>query len=162
MIPNILTMGVAGYPFIIPGILLMIRTKDTGHIKSNNQELDSSGAIGGDFWPVGKSNASYRMSSEGSFRVPDRDLYMYIYTTIYICNSNKYEYLFLIFSRWLELVHFLPVVQYSFLPSDYDQKVVDIATNMYFTRKNKLYPYIKKAIDQSLTTGLPVIRYAED
>ncbi|XP_035716497.1 myogenesis-regulating glycosidase isoform X3 [Folsomia candida] len=112
VIPNILTMGVAGYPFIIPG------------------------AIGGDFWPVGKSNASYRMSSEGSFRVPDRDLYI----------------------RWLELVHFLPVVQYSFLPSDYDQKVVDIATNMYFTRKNKLYPYIKKAIDQSLTTGLPVIR----
>jgi alpha-glucosidase (family GH31 glycosyl hydrolase) len=114
VIPNILTMGVAGYPFIM------------------------SGSIGGDFFPaLSKFNSSYRTSSKGSFRVPDRDLYL----------------------RWLELVHFLPVVHYSFLPSDYDQKVIDVATNMYIIRKNKLYPYIKKALDLSLTTGLPVIRF---
>jgi alpha-glucosidase (family GH31 glycosyl hydrolase) len=113
VIPNVLTMGVAGYPFLIPG------------------------AIGGDFFPSSTSNVSYRTSSKGSFRVPDRELYI----------------------RWMELVHFLPVVQYSYLPSDYDAKVVEIATTMHNVRKNKLYPYIKKAIDEALTSGLPIIRY---
>ncbi|CAG7823847.1 unnamed protein product [Allacma fusca] len=63
-----------------------------------------------------------------------------------------------LYIRWLELAHFLPVVQYSYLPSDYDTKVVDIATSLSVTRKSKLLPYLKKAIDDSLTSGLPIIR----
>lgn len=106
-------MGVAGFPFIMPG------------------------AIGGDYFPpLNKTGVSYRTSSKGSFRVPDRELFL----------------------RWLGLVHMLPVVHYSFLPSDYDQSVVDVATSLFLIRKNKVYPYIKKAIDLSLTTGLPIVR----
>jgi alpha-glucosidase (family GH31 glycosyl hydrolase) len=67
---------------------------------------------------------------------PDRDLYI----------------------RWLQLAHFLPIVQYQYLPSDYDPQVMEIARNLKVIRQTKLYYFIRRAINNALTTGLPVIR----
>jgi len=63
-----------------------------------------------------------------------------------------------LYARWMELAHFLPVVQYSLLPSEYDPQLVGLARELKNTRMVKLYPYIKKAINDALTTGLPIIR----
>ncbi|ODM99434.1 hypothetical protein Ocin01_07257 [Orchesella cincta] len=123
VIPNILTLGLAGFPFLIPG------------------------SIGGDFFVQTKKNNNNNEATNDTTTtpspppsppqvLPERELYI----------------------RWLQLAHFLPVVQYSFLPNDYDEEVINIATELQKDRKLKISKFLKKAMDEALTTGMPIIR----
>lgn len=104
VISNMLTLGTAGYPFIIPG------------------------SVGGDH-SVGYENL-------GKNNLPDKNLYI----------------------RWLQLAHFLPVVQYSILPSEYGDDVMEIYKALSEMRKERLMKYITEAIKEATTKGLPIIR----
>lgn len=111
IIPNLLTLGIGGFPFISPGV------------------------IGGDFLSPSHESRSNKTQIEEDVK-PERELYM----------------------RWLELAHFLPVVQFSHLPSDYDSEMIQLAQKLRTIRRAKVYPYIRKGINDALTTGLPIIQ----
>lgn len=64
-----------------------------------------------------------------------------------------------LYIRWLELTYFLPIIQYSYLPSDYDAGVEEIVRSMKKEREEKkIEEKIEKAIDDSLITGKPIIQ----
>jgi hypothetical protein len=152
VIPNMLSLGVAGFPFVNPGFIggdYLVRQE----IVTESTNFESTTAYDTNFengtmtlhlhsdnatTPVTFENAT---TEEEPFEVkfdpkPNRELYV----------------------RWLELAHFLPVVQFTYLPSDYDPELVQLAQELKTIRKLKLYPYIKKAINDALTTGLPIIQ----
>lgn len=83
VIPTMLTYGIIGYPFLIPG------------------------AVGGDFQPVGRNGSVV----DGV--LPDKELYL----------------------RWLQLATFLPVIRFTYLPSKYDEKLLERAKVLTELRK---------------------------
>lgn len=152
VIPNMLSIGVAGFPFLIPGsiggdffkkeniieeipentnsTLTDISMNITSSADSTN---DTSSETGGT--DMSSERSTTTISTKTLSNLPDRELYI----------------------RWLQLAHFLPVVQYSFLPNEYDDDVVKMALELERMRKKKIYPFLKKAMDET-TTGLPIIR----
>ncbi|XP_049791557.1 myogenesis-regulating glycosidase isoform X1 [Schistocerca nitens] len=63
-----------------------------------------------------------------------------------------------LYARWLQLVHFLPVVRYRLLPSAYDEQLVDVAKELTALRAKTVTPVLKKFTEMALVSGLPVIR----
>lgn len=96
VIPEILTLGILGYPLINPG------------------------SVGGD----------------GSGEVPSKELYL----------------------RWMELVAFLPIVQFTITPGDYDQEVIDTVHNLFKIRDEFVVPAYKSALEQFNETAAPLVR----
>ncbi|GFR12892.1 myogenesis-regulating glycosidase [Trichonephila clavata] len=96
VIPEILTLGILGYPLVNPG------------------------SVGGD----------------GSGEIPSKELYL----------------------RWMELVVFLPIVQFTIAPGDYDQEVVDAVYQLFSIREEHVLPIYKTALEQFPETAAPLVR----
>ncbi|XP_016768463.1 uncharacterized protein LOC726210 isoform X2 [Apis mellifera] len=110
VIPTILTYGILGYPFIMPG------------------------AVGGDVaLPMSDNNPD----NDFEVSLPDKELYV----------------------RWLQLSTFLPVIRFTHLPSKYsDDSVLEIAKRLTSLRQKTVTPLLKKYANETLDTGLPIIR----
>uniref|UniRef100_V9II49 Putative family 31 glucosidase KIAA1161 n=2 Tax=Apis cerana TaxID=7461 RepID=V9II49_APICE len=110
VIPTILTYGILGYPFIMPG------------------------AVGGDVaLPMSDNNPD----NDFEVNLPDKELYI----------------------RWLQLSTFLPVIRFTHLPSKYsDDSVLEIAKRLTSLRQKTVTPLLKKYANETLDTGLPIIR----
>ncbi|KAK3087847.1 hypothetical protein FSP39_011435 [Pinctada imbricata] len=103
LIPTVLTLGILGYPYILPDMI-------------------GGNGYGDDF----------------SFDVvlPDRELYI----------------------RWLQITTYLPAMQFSFVPWDYDDEVVKMAKKMVDTHENIVTPILMKATKEAMKHGHPLIR----
>uniref|UniRef100_K1QWH7 Family 31 glucosidase KIAA1161 n=1 Tax=Magallana gigas TaxID=29159 RepID=K1QWH7_MAGGI len=99
VIPAVLTLGILGYPFVIPDV-------------------------------VGGSGVVSNTSSP-----PSRELYI----------------------RWLQMATFMPVLKFSFVPWDYDAKVVNIAMSL-LKRRQEIKKLLINAAKEAETNGSPVIR----
>ncbi|XP_039314265.1 uncharacterized protein LOC105203071 isoform X2 [Solenopsis invicta] len=110
VIPTVLTYGMIGYPFIMPG------------------------AVGGDVaLPMSDNNPD----NDFEVDLPDKELY----------------------TRWLQLSTFLPVIRFTHLPSKYsDESVLEIAKRLTTLRQKTVTPLLKKYANETLNTGLPIIR----
>ncbi|GJQ13410.1 hypothetical protein GpartN1_g5201.t1 [Galdieria partita] len=62
-----------------------------------------------------------------------------------------------LFVRWLELSLAMPSVQLSVAPWQFSEDTVELCRELIASRK-KLLPFIDDAMEQSLTTGWPMIR----
>ncbi len=62
------------------------------------------------------NESMYIFSDVTTDELPDRELYI----------------------RWLQVVTFLPVRRYSYLPSQYDKEVIDLAKNLTLLRQQKV------------------------
>lgn len=96
VIPEILTLGILGYPLINPG------------------------SVGGD----------------GGGEIPSKELYL----------------------RWMELVAFLPIVQFTVAPGDYDKEVVDTVNRLFSIREELVLPIYREALEQFSATAAPLVR----
>lgn len=67
------------------------------------------------FYFIGNENV-YIFSDANTDELPERELYI----------------------RWLQLMTFLPVRRYSYLPSQYDKEVIDLAKNLTLLRQQKV------------------------
>ena len=67
----------------------------------------------------GNETLSIFSDVESSNELPDRELYI----------------------RWLQLATFLPVIRFSYLPSQYDKEVIDLAKNLTALRQQKVNIY---------------------
>ncbi|KAM0730948.1 Myogenesis-regulating glycosidase [Formica fusca] len=110
VIPTVLSYGMIGYPFIMPG------------------------AVGGDVaLPMSDNNPD----NDFEVDLPDKELYI----------------------RWLQLSTFLPVIRFTHLPSKYsDESVLEIAKRLTTLRQKTVTPLLKKYANETLDTGLPIIR----
>ncbi|KAL6446576.1 hypothetical protein ACFW04_001242 [Cataglyphis niger] len=110
VIPIVLSYGMIGYPFIMPG------------------------AVGGDVaLPMSDNNPD----NDFEVNLPDKELYI----------------------RWLQLSTFLPVIRFTHLPSKYsDESVLEIAKRLTTLRQKTVTPLLKKYANETLDTGLPIIR----
>lgn len=110
VIPTVLSYGMIGYPFIMPG------------------------AVGGDVaLPMSDDNPD----NDFEVNLPDKELYV----------------------RWLQLSTFLPVIRFTHLPSKYsDDSVLEIAKRLTTLRQKTVTPLLKKYANETLDTGLPIIR----
>ncbi|KAG7189909.1 hypothetical protein KM043_006078 [Ampulex compressa] len=112
VIPTVLSYGIIGYPFVMPG------------------------AVGGDV-PISATTAEDDPDSEFEANLPDKELYV----------------------RWLQLSTFLPVIRFTHLPSKYsDESVLEIAKRLTTLRQKTVTPLLKKYANETLDTGLPMIR----
>ncbi|KAI8433930.1 hypothetical protein MSG28_012100 [Choristoneura fumiferana] len=122
VIPTMLTYGISGFPFIMPG------------------------AVGGDiYWPGSEqflpsskgSLDSNVTSSDNGIELPEVELY----------------------TRWLQMATFLPVMKFTHLPSKYnDEKVLEMAKNLTSLRQKVVTPLLQKYKREALEEGLPLIR----
>ncbi|XP_032685620.1 myogenesis-regulating glycosidase isoform X2 [Odontomachus brunneus] len=110
VIPTVLSYGMIGFPFIMPG------------------------AVGGDVaLPMSDNNPD----NDFEVNLPDKELYI----------------------RWLQLSTFLPVIRFTHLPSKYsDESVLEIAKRLTTLRQKTVTPLLKKYANETLDTGLPIIR----
>ncbi|XP_043284957.1 uncharacterized protein [Venturia canescens] len=110
VIPTILSYGMIGYPFIMPG------------------------SVGGDVaLPMSDNNPA----NDYEVNLPDKELYV----------------------RWLQLSTFLPVIRFTHLPSKYsDETVLEMAKKLTELRQKTVTPLLKKYANETLDTGLPIIR----
>ncbi|XP_078575219.1 LOW QUALITY PROTEIN: myogenesis-regulating glycosidase-like [Branchiostoma floridae x Branchiostoma japonicum] len=63
-----------------------------------------------------------------------------------------------LFIRWLEVTAFLPSMQFSIVPWQYDQEVVDLARRYVELHETIVAPRILRYADEAVATGGPVIR----
>ncbi|XP_054720059.1 myogenesis-regulating glycosidase-like [Uloborus diversus] len=63
-----------------------------------------------------------------------------------------------LFLRWFELVVFLPVVQFSLAPGDYDLEVVNTVNRLFAIREELVLPIYKTALEQFRETAAPLVR----
>ncbi|KFM69322.1 putative family 31 glucosidase, partial [Stegodyphus mimosarum] len=96
IIPEVLTLGILGYPLINPG------------------------SVGAD----------------GTGEMPSRELYL----------------------RWMELVSFLPVVQFTVSPDYYDKEVIETLYRLLAVREELVLPVYKAALEQFPETAAPLVR----
>ncbi|XP_045209932.2 myogenesis-regulating glycosidase-like [Mercenaria mercenaria] len=108
VIPTVLTMGILGYPYILPDM------------------------IGGNGYVYDDTVENPFINTE----LPDRELYI----------------------RWLELTAYMPAMQFSFVPWQYDKEVIEIARKYVKIHEDTVTPIIIEASEKSQKTGDPLIR----
>lgn len=107
LIPTVLTMGILGYPYVLPDM------------------------IGGN---------GYVYEAENPFKateLPDRELYI----------------------RWLEVTAYMPAMQFSFVPWQYDQEVIAIAKKYVKIHEDIVTPMVLDAAEVSQTKGTENVYY---
>ncbi|CAH1253156.1 KIAA1161 [Branchiostoma lanceolatum] len=102
IIPSALTLGILGYPYILPDM------------------------IGGNAYEAGFHET----------RLPDRELYI----------------------RWVQLTAFLPAMQFSIAPWQYDEEVVQISKRYVELHETFVTPLVLKFAKEALKDGSPIIR----
>ncbi|XP_060065783.1 myogenesis-regulating glycosidase-like [Ylistrum balloti] len=103
LIPTTLTLGILGYPYILPD---MIGGNGYGEVMVVDAVL------------------------------PERELYI----------------------RWLQLTAYLPAMQFSFVPWDYDDEVVEVALHFVKIHEEVVTPILLQAAEISQVSGAPLIR----
>ncbi|XP_078574160.1 myogenesis-regulating glycosidase-like [Branchiostoma floridae x Branchiostoma japonicum] len=63
-----------------------------------------------------------------------------------------------LFIRWLEVTAFLPCMQFSIVPWQYDQEVVDLTLRYIELHETTVTPLILRYADEAVATGDPIIR----
>ncbi|XP_019631326.1 PREDICTED: uncharacterized family 31 glucosidase KIAA1161-like [Branchiostoma belcheri] len=63
-----------------------------------------------------------------------------------------------LFIRWLEVTAFLPCMQFSIVPWQYDQEVVDLTLRYIELHETTVTPLILRYADEAIATGDPIIR----
>ncbi|XP_076340378.1 myogenesis-regulating glycosidase-like isoform X4 [Tachypleus tridentatus] len=63
-----------------------------------------------------------------------------------------------LYLRWLQLAAFMPVVQFSVPPGDYDLDVIKAAKVLFKIREERVLPVMQHSIQEYLETGAPIIR----
>ncbi|XP_069122094.1 myogenesis-regulating glycosidase-like [Argopecten irradians] len=63
-----------------------------------------------------------------------------------------------LYIRWLELTAYLPAMQFSFVPWDYDDEVVKIALRYVHIHEKVVAPMLMEASKESQISGAPLIR----
>ena len=63
-----------------------------------------------------------------------------------------------LYIRWLQINTFLPVVQFTTLPSVYDNQVESMASNLTHLRQSTVLPLLHRYGGDSVISGLPIIR----
>lgn len=58
-----------------------------------------------------------------------------------------------LYIRWLQVTAYLPAMQFSFAPWDYDAKVVEIARKMVLVHENEVSPILIEASKQAVSYG---------
>lgn len=76
------------------------------------------------------------VGGDGGSEIPSKDLYL----------------------RWIELVIFLPVVQFTIAPGDYDQEVIDTVYRLFAIREKLVLPIYHEALEQFSVTAAPLVR----
>ncbi|VVC41171.1 Hypothetical protein CINCED_3A003311 [Cinara cedri] len=129
IIPTMLTYGIVGYPFLLPG------------------------PVGGDFQvgnvlshalipPDNTSNESLIVQALKECRQRGQ-------------NYNESRELVM---RWMQLATFLPVIRYARLPSDCDPQVLQLTKNLTSLRQQIINPLLKRYVQEALETAVPLIR----
>lgn len=96
-----------------------------------------AGAIGGDYSLQRKITKMVSFYSLGQPELPEPELYI----------------------RWMQLVTFLPSMQFSHLPAEYKRDyITDIAKELTDIRLKFVIPMLKKYLSESMNEGLPLIR----
>ncbi|XP_061189415.1 myogenesis-regulating glycosidase-like [Saccostrea echinata] len=103
LVPTVLTMGILGYPYILPDMI-------GGNGYGENLGIDVV--------------------------LPEKELYI----------------------RWLQLTAYLPSMQFSFVPWDFDDEVVEIAKEMVKIHEEVVTPILLKASNEAQKSGAPLIR----
>ncbi|XP_064614320.1 myogenesis-regulating glycosidase-like [Liolophura sinensis] len=104
MIPSVLTIGLLGYPYVLPDMI-------GGNAYGENGEILET-------------------------VLPQRELYI----------------------RWLELTAYLPSMQFSVLPWQYDEEVVQLARKFVNIHERMVAPRVLEAIEDAQANGIPLIR----
>lgn len=135
IIPTVLTYGIIGYPFLLPGPV-----GGDYLIESPFQDSRIKGNLTAEFSlpDTNVEQNSFLLSGAGSAGLPIKELYV----------------------RWLQLATFLPVIRYSHLPSDYadDPDVLELAKVLTSLRQKIINPLMKKYAQEALDSGEPLIR----
>ena len=63
-----------------------------------------------------------------------------------------------LYIRWLQLSAFLPAMQFSIAPWQYDEETIEIARNMVKIHEEFVFPHILKLAHKSVKSGEPIIR----
>ncbi|XP_065366290.1 myogenesis-regulating glycosidase isoform X1 [Calliphora vicina] len=110
---TVLSYGVIGYPFVLPG------------------------AIGGDYGLNRTMTKMLSYYSLGQPALPEQDLYI----------------------RWLQLMTFMPSLQFNHLPSEYKSDyITEIAKELTTIRQKYVIPLLLKYLSESMNEGLPLVR----
>ncbi|XP_050087053.1 myogenesis-regulating glycosidase isoform X1 [Anopheles aquasalis] len=114
IIPTMLSYGIIGFPFLMPG------------------------PVGGDFvLPTQQLKKMYSFYEFELPPLPDKELYV----------------------RWLQLATFLPVLRFTYLPSEYrDESVTAIAKELANIRQATVVPMLERYASVAMDDGLPIIR----
>ncbi|XP_052801466.1 myogenesis-regulating glycosidase-like [Mya arenaria] len=109
LVPTVLTMGILGYPYILPDM------------------------IGGNGYDYDAADGTNPFTTT---ELPDRELYI----------------------RWLEVTAYLPAMQFSFVPWQYDAEVVRIARKYVQIHEDVVTPIVLREAKEAQETGYPIIR----
>ncbi|KAL9887029.1 myogenesis-regulating glycosidase isoform 1-T1 [Glossina fuscipes fuscipes] len=64
-----------------------------------------------------------------------------------------------LFVRWMQLITFMPAMQFSHLPSEYKSDyITDVTKELINVRKSIVIPLLKKYLTESMNEGLPLVR----
>ncbi|XP_063702197.1 myogenesis-regulating glycosidase-like [Culicoides brevitarsis] len=113
-----------------------------------------------------------RMADKDSnFRLTNNGLPSLV-TTLLVFNMNGYPFVLPdmiggngyygkpptkeLFVRWLEANIFMPVVQFSYVPWDFDEETVEITRNLLELREKVVMPVLMKAMKRAVEDGSPV------
>ncbi|XP_050525580.1 myogenesis-regulating glycosidase [Daktulosphaira vitifoliae] len=129
IIPTILTYGILGYPFSLPGPVggdfLVENVSMHGFISPDNLPVEVLGT------------QSLKECRHREQNINDsRELVM----------------------RWMQLATFLPVIRYARLPSDCDPQVLQLTKNLTSLRQQIINPLLKRYVQEALETAIPLIR----
>lgn len=132
IIPTILTYGIVGYPFLMPG------------------------PVGGDYLPDSQRQITTTTTTPHPQFVFDPHLPigdLRVFEPKHLPNKELYM-------RWQQLANFLPVIRYTHLPSDYvsDKDVLQQAKDLTSLRIAEVVPRLINYVTEALDKGLPLIR----
>ncbi|KAG1682468.1 Myogenesis-regulating glycosidase [Nymphon striatum] len=115
------------------GILTLTNRKpdwsSSGGLKSIIPSVLSLGLLGNTIIDVGPVGG-------GSVEMPDQELFI----------------------RWMQLSTFMPVIQFSVPPFEYDDEVMDITDSLLEIRKSTVIPNFKKSFKKDLIEGSPMVK----
>ncbi|XP_025411916.1 myogenesis-regulating glycosidase isoform X2 [Sipha flava] len=129
IIPTMLTYGIVGYPFLLPGPV-------GGDFQVGNVSLHALIPPDNPSSELLESQSLKECRQRGQHYNESRELVM----------------------RWMQLATFLPVIRYARLPSDCDPQVLQLTKNLTSLRQQIINPLLKRYVQEALETAVPLIR----